>query len=110
MEEIKDNKLKTIEETSVRILVVDDDPAICSLLHSFLQESGYYVMVAETAIAALGFITLENPDLVLLDLHLPVMSGEDVIELARQKKEQRFALIVLSVSEDIAGPIRSHRG
>jgi len=84
------------------VLVIDDDPAICNLLSSFLHQSGYEVLVADTAIAALGFITLENPDLVILDLNLPMMSGEEVIGLARQKREQSFALIVLSVAEDIA--------
>ncbi len=60
------------------ILVVDDEPTICKLVRSTLEISGYRVLEASNGILGLKLAQLEQPDLILLDIALPQMSGLEV--------------------------------
>lgn len=65
------------------ILVVDDDAAIAELITDVLEEEGYTVQVASNGAVALKMIAAAPPALLLLDLTMPVVSGDVVItELA----------------------------
>ena len=82
MEEI----LETLEEAPPAglILVADDDPDFTSGAASLLAENGYQVLVARTGKEAVDNVLARKPDVLLLDLRLPVMSGLDVyLELKR---------------------------
>lgn len=68
-----------------KILVVDDEPDIISLLKLVLEAEGYGVVPALSGDEALGLATIEAPDLVLLDLMMPGISG---LETCRQLKNQ----------------------
>ncbi len=69
--------------TNPKILVVDDDDAIRETLGGVLASEGYDVALAENGQRALDFVhDGERPDLVLLDLMMPVMSGWEFLELA----------------------------
>jgi two-component system KDP operon response regulator KdpE len=59
-----------------RVLVVDDDPWIQDLLREVLTEDGYQVVQARTAYEAMASLTVERPDLILLDLGLPDLDGQ----------------------------------
>jgi len=61
-----------------RILVVDDERDLTDLLSYNLKKAGYEVAVAPTGRAALDYIASETPDLVLLDVMLPELSGTEV--------------------------------
>jgi len=61
------------------ILAVDDDPRILASHVESLQRAGYTVVTAESAAAALEALATREPDLVLLDLHLPDLSGEELL-------------------------------
>ena len=65
------------------ILVVDDDPRILRLLCSFLKAEGYDVATAEDGTKALELIATAAPTLVLLDLNLPDIQGDEVFSQAR---------------------------
>ncbi len=60
------------------ILVVDDEPAICEIVHRALEEAGFRVLEASDGILGLQLAKLEQPDLILLDIALPRMSGLEV--------------------------------
>lgn len=62
------------------ILVVDDEPDVVSLLETTLKAEGFTVLSAYDGIAALDLCATERPDLVLLDLMMPMMSGYEVCE------------------------------
>lgn len=62
-----------------RILVVDDEPAICDLVQEFLQDEGYLVSVGHDGREALREIQATHPDLVLMDLMMPRLNGRQVI-------------------------------
>jgi two-component system OmpR family response regulator len=84
-----------------RVLLVDDDPFIAELLDDFLTEEGYTVGVARNGEAALATIRADPPDLVLLDLLLPRMSGEQVLaELARLPV--RVPIVLLTASRPLS--------
>jgi two-component system KDP operon response regulator KdpE len=89
-----------------RVLVVDDEPAIRRFLRTSLRAEGYDLVEAETGEAALAEIRRRPPDLVVLDLGLPGISGLDVI---RQLREAGSAvpIIVLTVRADEAGKVEA---
>ncbi len=69
-----------------KILVVDDDPDISLMLQDRLEALQYQVVVARDGRRALELIEQESPNLVLLDVELPQMSGMDVLHRLRQTK------------------------
>jgi two-component system KDP operon response regulator KdpE len=80
-----------------RILVVDDEPAIRRFLNTSLSAHGYAIFEAATGEDALQSVPSVRPDLVILDLGLPGISGVDV---ARSMREwAQTPIIILSVRE-----------
>ncbi|WP_143479301.1 response regulator, partial [Pseudomonas aeruginosa] len=68
---------------NARILVVDDDPAIAEMIGIILRGEGYDPLFAADGKAAIDSFRGERPDLVLLDLMLPGMSGLEVCRTVR---------------------------
>lgn len=66
-----------------RILVVDDEPDIRFILRHILQREGYEVDVAINGAAALECVKEGHPDLVITDLMMPVMDGNELVERLR---------------------------
>ena len=70
---------------SGRILVADDDPANAELVFYFLKSLGYRVSTADDGNRALELGTTGDYDLVILDVHMPVYDGVEVLELLRRR-------------------------
>ena len=66
-----------------KVLVVDDNPISRELIHEVLENSDLTVVEAENGEEALNMIVLERPDIVLLDIQLPVFDGYEVLRRAR---------------------------
>jgi DNA-binding response OmpR family regulator len=66
-----------------KILVVDDDPAIRSLVSDALEIEGYEVRVAEDGFSGLRAIEAHRPDCVLLDVMMPGLDGHQVLQRIR---------------------------
>jgi two-component system KDP operon response regulator KdpE len=82
---------------SARILVVDDEPQIGRLLKTSLSARGYTIAIATDGRAAIDMAASWRPDLILLDLGLPIVDG---LEVCRQVREwSQVPIIVLSVRE-----------
>jgi two-component system KDP operon response regulator KdpE len=81
-----------------KILVVDDEPSIRTLLKSTLARAGYAVIEAATAREAVTAAQIDKPDLVLLDLGLPDRDGLEII--ASLRGEAGLPVIVVSARED----------
>jgi len=82
---------------SARILVVDDEPQIVRLLKTSLGARGYQVAVASDGQAALDLAASWRPDLILLDLGLPIIDG---LEVCRQVRAwSQVPIIVLTVRD-----------
>jgi two-component system KDP operon response regulator KdpE len=86
------------------VLVIDDEVQIRRFLRAGLELDGFVVQDAETGSDALKFVTLKQPDLVILDLGLPDMDGSDVLE--RLRAWSSVPLIVLSVRSSEAEKVR----
>ncbi len=80
---------------SIRILVVEDDPAIVELITYNLEADGFDVIVAETGEEAQLLINEENFDLVLLDWMLPGVSGIELCRRLRQRQETMAVPIIM---------------
>ena len=87
------------------ILVVDDEPAIRRLLRTSLDGQGFSVVEAGSGAEALQQIKRETPDLLILDLGLPDVSGIEVIRSVRVGSS--LPIIVLSVRDDERGKVEA---
>ena len=67
-----------------KILVVDDDVNICELLRLYLTKEGYQVTIANDGEEGLDKFNQVKPDMVLLDVMMPVMDGWSVLRTIRQ--------------------------
>jgi two-component system, OmpR family, phosphate regulon response regulator PhoB len=83
---------------SHRILVVDDEPDITALVAYHLARAGYRVSTATTGPDALRAAREERPDIVVLDLMLPGVSGYEVLRELRQRPETREVGVILLTS------------
>lgn len=79
-----------------KILIVDDDPSIGNMLEEMLVKEGYAVLRAYSGTEALLLLRGESPDLVLLDLMLPGLNGEEVLPYMRD-----IPVIVISARADV---------
>jgi two-component system response regulator MprA len=82
------------------LLIIEDDPGIRGFLEELLVDNGYYVHVAERGTDGLRLIPNIKPDLVVLDLGLPDISGESVCMEIR-KKYPDMRVIILSAKHNI---------
>lgn len=92
--------------TAVKILVVDDEPPIRKLLRVGLTAEGYAMVEAGNAEQAVALVASEKPDLILLDLGLPDMSGHDLLERWRSELVE-LPIVILSSRTDETGIVRA---
>ena len=77
-------------DDSYCVLIVDDSPEVREILIEYL-EGTYKVRVAADGHQALQIYTESKPDIILLDLHMPVLSGQEVINHIRhERQDQEF--------------------
>lgn len=81
-----------------KVLVVEDDFALQKYLKEFMQENDYSVNTASDGVAALNAVSKIPPDIMILDLGLPTMSGEAVITEVK-KKYPELPIIVLTAKD-----------
>ena len=79
----------------MRVLVVEDDPALSDVLRDFLCELGHEPVVTHSAEEALARMRLELPDAALLDIYLPGISGLDFLQL-KATRESRIPIVAIS--------------
>ncbi|SJZ35312.1 response regulator transcription factor [Selenihalanaerobacter shriftii] len=83
-----------------KILVVDDEEKITKVVKSYLQQKGYEVLVAYDGKEALEITNNEELDLVVLDLMLPKLSGEEVCKRIRSKSDLPILMLTAKTTED----------
>ncbi len=84
-----------------KVLIVEDDHGVQKYLKELLMENGYLPQTSSDGISALGSISKSPPDLVILDLGLPNMSGESVCQEIR-KKHPELPVIILTAKDSIS--------
>ncbi len=101
----------------MKILVIEDEANIAQLIRLYLEQAGYTVSVASDGVAGLELHAREHPDLVILDLMLPMMDGMEVCRrirawantpilmlTARQGEEDRIAGLELGADDYLVKP------
>ena len=92
--------LQPAEERIYTVLVVDDDPAAVELIAMFLPPPGYAVVRAFGGREAITLARLLRPDLILLDLMMPEVTGFDVVEaLQRDSDTARIPILILTAKD-----------
>jgi DNA-binding response OmpR family regulator len=86
-----------------KILVVDDEKKIVEILKGYLEREGYQVITAYDGRAALDLAQSNSPDLIILDLMLPEVSGWDVCRELRRKSD--VPVIMLTARDDTTDKI-----
>ncbi len=80
---------------SARVLIVDDEPNIVISLEFLMRHEGYEVEVASDGEEALELLASFQPDLVLLDVMMPKLSGFDVLQRIRNDAELPNPVVVM---------------
>ena len=88
------------------ILIVEDEHAIAQMYRFKLEQEGYLITLAGDGKEGLAAIDVSKPDLILLDLRMPVMDGGEMLEELRSRKDGfNIKVIVLTnISKDEAPP------
>ncbi len=81
-----------------KILVVEDDPAISGMIQTLLETNGYQVLLAQRCRQGILMLSSHVPDLVVLDLGLPDLDGEEFIRIVRESS--MVPIIVLSARSE----------
>jgi DNA-binding response OmpR family regulator len=79
-----------------RVLIVDDDDELAEVLRQALRESGYAVATVRHGAAALELIGQIQPDLILLDLKMPIMDGWSFVGQLRRGGKASGRIVLLS--------------
>ena len=90
----------------LRVLVVDDEPAILRFLHASLESQGYIVSTAANARTALDMVRNGAADLIVLDLGLPDVDGLDVVRQIRDGGET-LPIIILSSRDNESAKVKA---
>jgi len=84
-----------------KILVCDDDRGILEMLELLLDDDGYVVVTEPNSINALTTIERETPDLILLDIWMPVISGDQILRtLKADQAKSLIPVLMYSASTD----------
>lgn len=83
----------------VKILVIDDETAILRSICAYLEDSGYAVKTAENGKEGLELYEQDIPDLVLTDLHMPVLGGLEVLNTITKKDPDAPVIVISGASE-----------
>lgn len=84
----------------MKVLLVDDNPDITDLLSKFLKAKGYANTITNNPIDGLEKIKNENYDIVFLDIHMPEVSGLDIIQILESENILQDQKIVIFSAHD----------
>lgn len=82
-----------------KILIIEDDESICNGLQALLKGAAYDAIILTDFLDPLGFIEKVNPDLILLDINIPYMNGEMVLQKIRSTNDVPIIMVTSCNSE-----------
>ncbi len=85
-------------DVGAQILVVDDEENICRMVSRYLKREGFKVLVAHDGEKALNMVSQERPDLLLLDIRMPGISGMDVLRRVKDMNEDMPVIMMTAYS------------
>ena len=88
--------------SSLRVLVVDDDGMSLELVQRSLRGFGMEVTTTDSSLGVSNLIRRLEPDVVLLDVNIPALSGDAVLGLARRHAPERTKFVLFSSNDEAA--------
>jgi len=82
-------------ENKKKVMIVEDDTVLANALKLSLQDQGYEISMATDGEEAEKMILVEKPDLILLDLLLPIKNGFEVLKIIRQNPSTKDISVVI---------------
>ncbi len=89
------------------VLVVEDNPVIGEVIATALSDEGFEVSLAWNGDQALKAMTSFRPDLVILDMWLPIMPGQTFLEVHRKSNSGHIPVIAITASLHLAGKAKA---
>ncbi len=86
-----------------RILVVDDNPAVCHMLHKFLTKKGYDVYTALDGEETLSVVKNKRPHIVLLDIKMTKMNGIECLKRIKEINKEVGVIMITAVTQEETG-------
>lgn len=80
----------------LKVLVIDDDPIVLETLLERLARHGYHVITRDQALGSTHAVRAQRPDIVLLDVMMPVLNGDHLADLLRAEHAQAVSIILHS--------------
>jgi DNA-binding response OmpR family regulator len=90
-----------IPGSRTRVLVIDDDDALCELLRQSLGDQGFAVATVPHGAAALELVKHHQPAIILVDLRMPIMDGWAFVEQYRRVAKPAASILLLTGARDI---------
>jgi CheY-like chemotaxis protein len=91
-----------------QILIADDDPSIRALTRTMTEAAGYRTLMARDGAEAIDRVQRDRPDLVLLDINMPKVSGWGVLEFIRELAQPPHVIVVTGMHEVVPPGHLSH--
>lgn len=101
------SQLSSKIELSKRIMIVDDEEAICEIYGDILNQAGIEVLTVSQPLMALQKAIEFNPDLVVLDMHMPDVTGQELATLLREQ-DQFIALPIIFLTADTSPDLKGN--
>lgn len=70
---------------ALKVLIVDDDPTVLAIASALLEDRGYEVATRSRALGTTGIILREKPDVVVLDVQMPALNGDELLTLLKSR-------------------------
>lgn len=87
-----------METVAQKILIIDDDPTLLKLIQAVLNSNGYEVLSASEAPNGLELAMKQKPDLIILDVMMPVINGFNICRLLKAEQKHKHIPIILLTS------------
>lgn len=86
---------------SAKILVIDDEPEITDIIQEFLKNEGYQVMLENSSVMGIERAKTFRPDLILLDIMMPIMDGYEVCNELKKNKVTKDIPVIFLTGKDV---------
>jgi DNA-binding response OmpR family regulator len=86
-----------------RVLIVDDDPELCATLESAFERAGFSVALALDGRQCLDAVAQDCPDVIVLDIGMPIMDGFQVLHHLRESPASRLVPVVMLTGREEEG-------
>jgi len=97
------------EEEKATIYIAEDDHLISNMLKIYLEKEGYRISIFPNGAELLAIINIEKPDLILLDVMMPLMDGMKVLEIIKSQDDVKNIPVIMLTSLDDRGILERHK-